>query len=71
MPTSSSSARSSVAGCKKIFPVSAFTGEGIPELVAYLEDDEDRARRLAEEEKAKKAAKKAATSKKKKETKDE
>ena len=58
-----------LAGCKKIFPVSAFTGEGIPELVAYLEDDEDRARRLAEEEKAKKAAKKTATTKKKKETK--
>ena len=58
-----------LAGCKKIFPVSAFTGEGIAELAAYLEDDEDRARRLAEEEKAKKAAKKAANAKKKEETK--
>jgi ethanolamine utilization protein EutP len=36
-----------LAGCKKIFPVSAITGEGIAELVEYLEDDEDRAKRLS------------------------
>ena len=30
-----------LAGCKKIFPVSSFTGEGIAELAAYLKDDED------------------------------
>ena len=52
-----------LAGCKKIFPVSSITGEGIAELAAYLEDDEDRAARLAKEkaEKAKKAKKKAPT----------
>ena len=30
-----------LAGCKKIFPVSSITGEGIPELAAYLKDDKD------------------------------
>ena len=30
-----------LAGCKKIFPVSPITGEGIAELAAYLKDDED------------------------------
>ena len=30
-----------LAGCKKIFPVSSFTGEGIAELAAFLKDDED------------------------------
>ncbi len=34
-----------LAGCKKIFPVSAITGEGIQALVEYLEDDEEKARR--------------------------
>ena len=43
-----------LAGCKKIFPVSSITGEGIAELAAYLEDDEDKARRLAAEKAAKK-----------------
>ena len=47
-----------LAGCKKIFPVSSITGEGIAELAAYLEDDEDRARRKAAEEEAKKIAEK-------------
>ncbi len=28
-----------LAGCKKVFAVSAFTGEGIKELVEYLNDD--------------------------------
>lgn len=28
-----------LAGCKKIFPVSAITGEGIQELVAFLSDE--------------------------------
>ncbi len=28
-----------LAGCKKVFPVSSFTGEGIQELVAFLSDD--------------------------------
>ena len=31
-----------LAGCKKIFPVSSITGEGIAELAAYLKDDEDK-----------------------------
>ena len=48
-----------LAGCKKIFPVSSITGEGIAELAAYLEDDEDRARRLAQEKKTKKVASKS------------
>ena len=53
-----------LAGCKKIFPVCAITGEGLRELIEYLETDEERARRLAlEEEKKKKAAKKAAAKK--------
>ena len=30
-----------LAGCKKIFPVSSITGEGIKELADYLKDDED------------------------------
>jgi ethanolamine utilization protein EutP len=38
-----------LAGCKKIFPVSSITGEGVKELVEFLEDDEDRAKRLAKE----------------------
>ena len=29
-----------LAGCKKVFPVSSITGEGIAELAAYLKDDE-------------------------------
>ena len=53
-----------LAGCKKIFPVCAITGEGLRELIEYLETDEERARRLAlEEEKKKKAAEKAAAKK--------
>ena len=54
-----------LAGCKKIFPVSSYTGEGIAELAAYLEDDEDRAARLAKEkaEKAKQAKKKSPATK--------
>ena len=47
-----------LAGCKKIFPVSSITGEGIAELAAYLEDDEDKARRLAAEKAAEKKTKK-------------
>lgn len=31
-----------LAGCKKIFPVSSYTGEGIAELAAYLSDDGDK-----------------------------
>jgi ethanolamine utilization protein EutP len=54
-----------LAGCKKIFPVSSITGEGIAELAAYLEDDEDRAARLAKEkaEKVKQAKKRTAAKK--------
>ncbi len=44
-----------LAGCKKIFPLSAYTGEGVKALAEYLEDDEDRARRLEAEAEAKKA----------------
>ncbi len=47
-----------LAGCKKIFPVSSITGEGLAALSQYLEDDEERAARLAAEaEQAKKAEK--------------
>ncbi len=31
-----------LAGCKKIFPVSSYTGEGIAELIEYLKTDEER-----------------------------
>ncbi len=41
-----------LAGCKKIFPVSAITGEGLSDIIRYLEDDEDRARREAREKEA-------------------
>ena len=30
-----------LAGCKKIFPVSAITGEGLKELIDFLKEDED------------------------------
>ena len=54
-----------LAGCKKIFPVCAITGQGLRELIEYLETDEERAIRLAREEaEKKKRAKKAATAKK-------
>ena len=43
-----------LAGCKKIFPVSAITGEGIQALVEYLEDDKDRELRLKREKAAQK-----------------
>ena len=47
-----------LAGCKKIFPVSSITGEGLAALSQYLEDDEERAARLAAEaEQAKKEEK--------------
>lgn len=49
-----------LAGCKKIFPVSSITGEGIEALAQYLEDDEERAARLKKE-----AAKKRREAKKK------
>ena len=55
-----------LAGCKKIFPVCAITGQGLRELIEYLETDEERASRLQiEEEERKKAEKKAAAKKKK------
>ena len=31
-----------LAGCKKIFPVSSITGEGIKELADFLSDDSDK-----------------------------
>ena len=36
-----------LAGCKKIFPVSSYTGEGIAELAAFLQDDGDGKKRKA------------------------
>ena len=30
-----------LAGCKKIFPISAYTGEGLDALIAFLREDED------------------------------
>ena len=38
-----------LAGCKKIFPICAITGQGLRELIEYLEEDEDRERRLKRE----------------------
>ena len=52
-----------LAGCKKIFPVCAITGEGLRELIEYLETDEERARRLKREAAAKKRAEKKALAK--------
>lgn len=47
-----------LAGCKKVFPVSSITGEGIKELAAFLNDDKDlkrtRAKREAEKRKSEK-----------------
>ena len=31
-----------LAGCKRIFPVSAITGEGLSDIIAYLNDDEEK-----------------------------
>ena len=31
-----------LAGCKKVFPVSSITGEGIKELAEFLKDDEEK-----------------------------
>ena len=31
-----------LAGCKKIFPVSAITGEGLDKIIEFLEEDDDR-----------------------------
>ena len=31
-----------LAGCKKVFPLSAYTGEGVAELIEFLKEDEDR-----------------------------
>lgn len=46
-----------LAGCKKIFPVSSITGEGIAELAAYLKDDEDEVAPLAKNAEADEGAK--------------
>ena len=50
-----------LAGCKKIFPVCAITGQGLRELIEYLETDEEKARRLQIEEKERKKAEKKAS----------
>ena len=34
-----------LAGCKRIFPVSAVTGEGLDKIIEFLEEDSDRERR--------------------------
>ena len=36
-----------LAGCKKIFPVSAITGEGLDKIIEFLEEDDDRSRARA------------------------
>ena len=38
-----------LAGCKKVFPVSSYTGEGIKELSDFLKDDSD-VKRIKKEE---------------------
>ena len=52
-----------LAGCKKIFPVCAITGEGLRALIEYLEEPEERERRLKKEAAAKKRAEKKAAEK--------
>ena len=48
-----------LAGCKKIFPVSSYTGEGIAELAAFLQDDTDvKKRKMPEKPTIEKTAKK-------------
>jgi ethanolamine utilization protein EutP len=42
-----------LAGCKKVFPVSSITGEGIKELAAFLQDDTDIKRKKPTEKLAK------------------
>ena len=42
-----------LAGCKKVFPVSSITGEGIKELAAFLNDDGDKPRRVEKKVKRK------------------
>ena len=37
-----------LAGCKKIFPVSAVTGEGLSDIIAFLEEDSDKEKREKE-----------------------
>ena len=39
-----------LAGCKKIFPVSAVTGEGLSDIIAFLEEPSDREKREKEKE---------------------
>ena len=39
-----------LAGCKKIFPVSAVTGEGLADIIAFLEEPSDREKREKEKE---------------------
>jgi ethanolamine utilization protein EutP len=56
-----------LAGCKRIFPVSSYTGEGLKELTEYLEDDEDRKRRLARERARERAKARRAAAKEAKE----
>lgn len=38
-----------LAGCKKIFPVSSITGEGVAELAAYLKNDGQNLRKTAKQ----------------------
>ena len=52
-----------LAGCKKIFPVCAITGQGLRELIEYLETDEERAMRLKREAAARRRAEKRAQKK--------
>ena len=53
-----------LAGCKKIFPVSSYTGEGIAELAAFL-NEEPTKKRISKTEKTEKSAKGKKTSAKK------
>ncbi len=53
-----------LAGCKKIFPVSSFTGEGIKELADYLKDDEGKIPQKAAKKPIEKPVKKPTAKKK-------
>ena len=57
-----------LAGCKKVFPVSSITGEGIPALAEYLKDDKEKSSSNPEEKTEKDLVKTAEKKRKTKQT---